>query len=135
MRAMIGREPMYNTLKNLFFLSAFCILFCSQANALVIDRVESSTGYYSVKIDSKFPNNRYELKGLPTAVPYVLTRINNFIKNNLKNDTTATVQFGYSDGQDENHWFTNGSCYIQLPKNEHIVVNIQSATDCVSGLS
>lgn len=63
---------------------------------------------------------------MPTKLPYLLERINHFIAKNLQDDNTAYVQFGYSDGQDMNHWFATGPCHIQLPKNESISVTMDA---------
>lgn len=107
----------------LFFIAPFASAI-SPTGALYIQQVTSSSGYYSVKIHSKFPSNNYEVKGMPTKLPYLLERINHFIAKNLQDDNTAYVQFGYSDGQDVNHWFTTGPCHIPLPKDESISVTM-----------
>ncbi|GEM_PF-6525008 len=119
------------------FYTAFLLSFnpltlasTSPTGSLYINQVSSITGYYSVKIHSQFPSNNYEVKGIQTQLPYLLTAINRFIAENLQGDKTAYIEFGYSDGQDVNEWFTAAPCKIQLPNDESISVTINSNTNC-----
>lgn len=114
----------------LFFFSLFTFASTSPTGSLYINQVTSITGYYSVKIHSHYPSNNYEVKGIPTKLPYLLSAINRFIAQNLQNDKTAYIEFGYSDGQNVNVWFTTGPCRITLPNDENISVTIDSKTSC-----
>lgn len=121
------------------FYAAFLLSFCpitfastSPTGSLYINQVSSTTGYYSVRIHSHFPSNNYEVKGIQTQLPYLLTAINRFIAQNLQGDHSAYIEFGYSDGQDVNEWFTSAPCKIQLPNDESISVAINSKTSCTT---
>ena len=118
----------------LLFFNLSSIASPSPTGALYINQVTSNTGYYSVKIHSQFPSNNYEVKGIQTQLPYLLTAINRFIAENLQGDNTAYIEFGYSDGQDMNAWFTAAPCKIQLPNDERISVTINSNTSCTTSI-
>lgn len=120
-----------------FLLSFNPLTFASTSptGSLYINHVSSTTGYYSVKIHSQFSSNNYEVKGMQTQLPYLLSAINRFIAQNLQGDNSAYIEFGYSDGQDVNEWFTTAPCKIQLPNDESISVTINSNTGCTININ
>lgn len=127
---MKNATTIVSTLMIVFF-SMTTIAGPSPTGSFYINQVSTNTGYFSFKIHSSIPNNHYSLEGMPTNLPYIIQRINNFIADNLQNDPSAYVEFGFSDGTNSTKtWFTTPPCRIALPNDESVTVTINSETSC-----